>query len=329
MKKIISYTLLAIMFSLAIVSCNDGTEGLISKAMTAKKEESHNLLYVLGRNDEKNVLYVCTNEGIYSYSGSGIFSYVEGTGNSAKNTLYYDGTTKIYTDSNKYYKVNLADDSKEELTSLEGLSLNNLYSPDGVSFTYLFSNNEGHSVGYYTANASFDDIQPAEFDTKYSVSLIGNNAFSCEADGKYKVASISGSTVEFNSLEVTVPLTGFAKKDDVSVVTNSNNDFYYNGELKDVSPGSSIKNFVAVSNDAKYVFFPKSSYYFVSSSADRLKPSNGGLDSISVISAIQGKSDTNQYLLISTSNGAFVLDISSNTLNRIKDSNVSFSNFIY
>lgn len=324
MKKAITYILLAILISISFVACNDGTEGLISKAMTAKKEESHNLLYILGRSEDNKLLYVCTNEGIYSYSGNGIFSYVEGNGTSALNTLYYDGVTKVVYKDKSTYKVNIATSKEDEIVKLKNKTFKNMYSPDGVSFTYLFSNENDELLGFFSNTKN--DLFSNEIALPKSSSLIGNGAFSKEENDKYHVTSIKDGSMNWKECG-NKQISGFVENDKARVATNTNNDYFYNGELKDISSKSSSQPFVAISNDAKYIFFPHSSTYITTSDKSETKPSNGGLDSISILSATKSTKDDNKYLLISTSNGAFILDTASKTLNKING--IDFGEYVF
>lgn len=302
------------------ISCNDGSEGLIQEAMNAEYSEKIKLINIVGRSADK--LYAATDKGIYSIDSNGQFSTTSlyGNGNIAKRVLFYDGENVVLANTDDTYSIiNLETGDKEEITKLAGYTYKGMYSPDGKSFTYLFSNDNKYYKISSMLEASSVPTEIAPSLVGYSASIIGQDAFRLEHEKTYYYSN--NGTLSAKSSELFVGMQG-----DIRVLTNGD---FYNGTTKySVSNNVTKATQVAIANDGSIYIYPYSNVYIdTSKTENHASASIKGLSSLNVYSIIKSSS-SNDYLLITHSNGLYIL--SGSSIQSLKDkSGIDYSNYIY
>ena len=324
MKNIFKVLTLLLFTLTVFISCNDGSEGLIQEAMNAEYSEKIKLINIVGRSSGK--LYAATDKGIYSIDSNGQFSTTSlyGNGNIAKRVLFYDGVDVVLANTdNTYSIINLETGDKEEITKLAGYTYIGMYSPDGQSFTYLFNKETDKKTHYYKFTGMLQNTsEPAEIATGldgYSASIIGQDTFRLEKGSSYYYSNVGVLSAE--SSDRFVGMQG-----DIRVLANG--DFYKGTTKYSVSNNLTGATQVAIANDGSIYIYPYSNVYInTSKTENHASASIKGLSSLNVYSIIKSSS-SDDYLLITHSNGLYIL--SGSSIQSLKDkSGIDYSNYIY
>ena len=202
MKKLF-FILLTLILTLSLfISCNDGEEGLFQMAANSVKKESFKILNIINKESD-DVYIVATDNGIAKYNVvEKSFSNFKGTGVQAANAIWAkeNGGEFVYynPESDKYFNQNNEEITDDSL-KVKDLTPQPFYTVDGVQFTYVFKDDEGHFYSQYmdSSPASYSDIDPTsgrivimneeKEEDIVSVSIIGNGILRVKTSKNYYI----------------------------------------------------------------------------------------------------------------------------------------------